>query len=749
MAGRIRFVCLLHSHQPVGNFDHVIEEAYKLSYLPYVEVFEQFPEIPLTNHFSGCLLEWLEHHHPEYFEKLNRHTHPSQAAGKPWEMEGGGFYEPIMTMLPERDRVGQTVLMSNYIEKHFGVRPRGLWLPERVWEPALVKDLADAGVKYLTLDDTHFKAAGLDERELVGGFITEDQGRIIQVYPASEKLRYLVPFATVHDCLQWLRSIVPADGERIVCYADDGEKFGVWPKTFQHVYNDGWLKNFLGALQHAQNEGWLICSTLSDAYDEVEPVGQVYLPENSYREMTEWALPSRRLLSYEHAIHDIQHDQHLAQDERIKSVLALVKGGNWRSFKTKYPEGNRMYAKMMEVSAKVAALPPKARLGDKARTHLYRGQCNCPYWHGVFGGMYLPHLRSAVYSELIRADILADESRSSSDGKEHMVTSSVQDFDFDGALEAKLSNRHFGLYFHPGRGGHLYEFDLRDIAFNVGDTFSRRFEAYHDKVARAVVGDGGQTASIHDLIKAKQPGLAELLNYDTYLRESLVDHLSSSALTVQNMLSGNPPSEPGFRQGDYELCLPRLKESGNAKKLDASLKKGGQGGTTVIDLIRRASWYGTELQITKHVVLGNKNSFEVEYTLEHCGGDEVEGFFGVEMNYSLLAGDAHDRYYYHERSENAGKLATAADFGMLSAIGLKDHWLNVALTLHSSQPANVVVSPVKTVSQSEGGFEAVYQSSCVLLQWPIKLKPAPRHGKGSGGQTFTVKLRQEYGRARA
>ena len=63
MAGRIRFVCLLHSHQPVGNFDNVIEEAFKLSYLPYVDVFEQFPQIPLTNHYSGCLLEWLETHH--------------------------------------------------------------------------------------------------------------------------------------------------------------------------------------------------------------------------------------------------------------------------------------------------------------------------------------------------------------------------------------------------------------------------------------------------------------------------------------------------------------------------------------------------------------------------------------------------------------------------------------------------------------------------------------------------------------
>ncbi|HYG75653.1 MAG TPA: alpha-amylase/4-alpha-glucanotransferase domain-containing protein, partial [Planctomycetota bacterium] len=392
MPGRIRFVCLLHSHQPVGNFDHVIEEAYVKSYLPYVEVFEQFPMVPLTNHYSGCLLEWLNQHHPEYLDRLAKNSTGEDTSRKKWEMIGGGFYEPIMTMLPSRDRIGQIKRMADFIEKRFGTRPRSLWLPERVWEPGLVRDLADAGVEYLTLDDSHFRAAGLEDYQLVGSFVTEDQGRVLRVYPASEKLRYIIPYAPVHEVIDWMRSQIPADGERVICYADDGEKFGVWPRTFEHVYRDGWLRNFLGALAHAQHEGWLVCSTLSEAYDEVDSVGQVCIPENSYREMTEWALPSKRLAAYEKAKHEVEHDATLKDDPRIKNLMSLIKGGNWRSFKIKYPEGGRIYAKMMEVSAKVDALSPKTKLAEKAHTHLYRGQCNCPYWHGVFGGMYLPHL---------------------------------------------------------------------------------------------------------------------------------------------------------------------------------------------------------------------------------------------------------------------------------------------------------------------------------------------------------------------
>lgn len=714
MPGRVRFVCILHSHQPVGNFDHVIEEAHQKSYLKYAEVFSQFPRIPLTNHFSGCLLEWLDEKHPEYLDRLRSLTEPRNGA-KAWEMIGGGYYEPIMTMLPARDRVGQIAMMQDYLESRFGTRPRGCWLTERVWEPALVSDLAEAGVEYLTLDDSHFRAAGLREDELTGSYITEDQGRTVRVYPASEKLRYIIPYAQVHEVLAYLRSLVPAEGERVACYADDGEKFGVWPNTYKHVYEDGWLWNFLAALDQAQNEGWLECCTLSDANDALLPAGRVYLPENSYREMTEWALPAVTLSAYEHAVHDVKHDP------RLKDILPLVKGGNWRSFRVKYEEGGRMYAKMMEVSAKVAGLSNKTKLAAKARQHLYRGQCNCPYWHGVFGGMYLPHLRSAIYRELIRAEKLADELDDTA------RAAGSADYDYDGQAEVKLSDEHIALYLHPSRGGHLYEFDLRDIAFNVGDTFSRRYEAYHDKVAQAVVGGGGGAQSIHDQVLAKEAGLIALLKYDAYLRESLVDHLSAERLTPEHFLSGQPPSDAGFRQGAYDAEL----EAGEGKA-----RKKARGAA--VTLIREGTWRGGQVSVGKRVLLGEKPGFVAAYRVENKHGAAVQGFFAVEMNYSLLAGDAHDRYYFLADADNAGRLAMVKDLGVQPLVGLKDHWLNVALTLKASVPAQVLVSPVKTVSQSEGGFESVYQSSSVVLQWALNLQP---------GESFEVELVQEVSKA--
>ena len=77
---------LIHAHQPVGNFDDVIERAYQRSYLPFVETLARHPSIHMGLHYSGVLLEWLEHARPEYFELLRTLVNRGQI-----EIVGGGF----------------------------------------------------------------------------------------------------------------------------------------------------------------------------------------------------------------------------------------------------------------------------------------------------------------------------------------------------------------------------------------------------------------------------------------------------------------------------------------------------------------------------------------------------------------------------------------------------------------------------------------------------------------------------------
>jgi hypothetical protein len=45
---RVSLCMVIHSHQPVGNFDHVIEEAYQKSYLPFLKVLSRHSHIRLS-----------------------------------------------------------------------------------------------------------------------------------------------------------------------------------------------------------------------------------------------------------------------------------------------------------------------------------------------------------------------------------------------------------------------------------------------------------------------------------------------------------------------------------------------------------------------------------------------------------------------------------------------------------------------------------------------------------------------------
>src|SRR4051794_24214597 len=96
----VRLILALHDHQPVGNFDGVFEAAYRDSYLPFLEVMEGYPEIPFVLHTSGPLMEWLVERHPDYVARVRAMVEVGRV-----EILGGGFHEPILTMIPHRDRV--------------------------------------------------------------------------------------------------------------------------------------------------------------------------------------------------------------------------------------------------------------------------------------------------------------------------------------------------------------------------------------------------------------------------------------------------------------------------------------------------------------------------------------------------------------------------------------------------------------------------------------------------------------------
>ena len=339
MLNRISLALVVHSHQPVGNFHHVFEEAYQKAYRPFVQTLLRHPRIRMGLHFSGCLLEWLEKHHSEFFESLKELVTAGQG-----ELMGGGFFEPVLSAIPDADKALQIAKLSDYLEEHFGARPQGAWLTERVWRQDLVRPLAEAGIHYVMLDDTHFLAAGVESAGLHGTYLTEELGVRIQLVPSLKKLRYTIPFRDVGETLDLLREGV-GQPNLLFAVGDDAEKFGIWPGTHDLCYTRGWLERFFQAIENAAD--WLETTTLSRYMTMQKPLGRVSLPNASYPEMMEWALPPRACEEFRQCLEETEH---MPSGERFRKFLL---GGTWQGFLSKYPESNQIHKLMLEVSRRL------------------------------------------------------------------------------------------------------------------------------------------------------------------------------------------------------------------------------------------------------------------------------------------------------------------------------------------------------------------------------------------------------------
>ena len=690
MTQPIRFCLVLHNHQPIGNFDGVFEQAYQDSYLPFLEVFEPYTELKISLHTSGPLMEWLDEHHGEYLDRLAALVEAGRV-----EILGGSFYEAILSMIPSRDRVGQISDYTRWLEKRLGGTVQGMWVAERVWEQPMTSDIADAGIKYTVLDDFHFKNAGLNEDELNGYFVTEDDGRTLNVFPGSERLRYLIPFGAPHETIDYLRDIAERHPGAVVTFGDDGEKFGTWPDTKKHVYDDGWLRRFFDGL--VENRDWINTTTLADAAQSTPPVGKIYLPDGSYREMTEWVLEADQQVEYENITREM-HD-----DPRWQRLVRFVRGGYWRNFKVKYPEANEMYARMLQVSRRLAQAEAGVASSDElewACRELYRGQCNCSYWHGAFGGIYLPHLRNAVYNHLIAADNLLDKI---ADKPATWVEATADDYNFDGRQEIRLANDRVLAFLAPLAGGHLYELDVRAVCHNLLATLTRRPEAYHRKVLAGANQDNANVASIHDRVVFKQEGLDQRLQYDSYPRKSLVDHFYDEDASLQAVTSGDAEERGDFRDGGFETKLRK-----GVDRIQALMSRDG-------------NVFGIPIKLTKGVTLSSgSNELEIAYLLENLPQDRTL-HFSVEFNLAGLPSGADDRFFYQgDHNNRLGQLGTHLDLIEAEDLGLVDQWLGIDVHWSANRATNVWTYPIETVSQSEGGFELVHQSVVVQPHWHVR-----------------------------
>ena len=697
---KFNLVLLIHGHQPVGNFDAIFEQTYQRSYLPFVDCLTRHPGVRMGLHYTGPLLEWFEQHHPEFLDKLRELVSRKQV-----DLVGGGFYEPILVSIPPEDQIEQIHRMRDYLDEKFGVKPAGAWLAERVWEPQVPSILASAGVHYTLVDDAHFLASGFELDQLHGDYVAEDRGKTVRVFPGLKALRYLLPFGSIDESLRFLGEAALRHPGGMAAMGDDCEKFGGWPSTYDHCYRDGWVDRFFSALESSHE--WLVATPPMEYLAAHAPLGRADLPTASYSEMMEWVLPTIARNQFQAATHEFGNRP---------EVMRFLRGGPWRAFFTKYAEANLLHKKMLRVSEQLHRLksprltPEKRAKLARARMHLLRAQCNDAYWHGVFGGLYAPHLRTEPWRELVRAETLAGEITPSRRGT---LRTERSDFDADGNDEIYVTSSRLAALVRPSDGGTLGALDCSTTSVTLINSLQRRVETYHSRLREASHGCSGRVASIHDQVRAKEQGLERFLQYDRWPRNAFRLLLFSAGKTFDDYREIRLDENAGLAGAAYTILESR--PSSVSLECVAPLVATPLGAASP-ELVRCSKTFS-------FVHAGDGYSVRCATHLNSENAIPYKGMVGVEIVLNFLAPDIADRYFETAAGRHPLRWAAAVATPEAAAACLRivDEWQNIAATIEAPSAAQVWVAPIETVSESEEGFERVYQGSQIMFLWPVDL----------------------------
>ncbi|MBE0491349.1 MAG: DUF1926 domain-containing protein [Sulfurospirillum sp.] len=646
MSQSVSFLFGIHMHQPVDNFSFCIKEAVQKSYLPFFETAAKYPAFKFAVHSSGWLLEQIETNYPDLFALMRKLTQEGSI-----EWFSAGFYEPVLSCIPSKDRRGQIKKLNTFLHSRFGVQAQGLWLSERVWESAIIPDLATCGIKYSVVDDYHFLSSSFANDKLDGYYLSEEGGDENALFPISKKLRYVLPFASVDKAIETILSYACADDAAAIFF-DDAEKFGLWPNTYDWVYNQGWLEQFIARVVSDER---ILSTHYGTFFQNHRPKGLAYLNNTSYIEMGEWSLAASKAKAFK------ELKQQVGEKYFEECGISFIKGGIWKNFFIKYAESNYLHKRMLNLSGK------QKLFSKQQKEHLYKLQTNDVFWHGVFGGIYLPNLRDNAYRYLLAIEKELDDAKMQ-----------VFDIDKDGYDELKIKTNDLSFVFSSRYGGQMMEFGSFETLFNWQNTMRRTQEIYH--LFDEKHDQKEEIDSIHDGVKMDEDLRSEL-RFDISPRYSFIDHFSDETITLVRL------SELDFREiGDFA---------------DQSF---------VLD--------GAKCSFSKKGFLqGNFESF-LQKTY-HCKGKslKLDIAFETAMQSTFFYTNELNLHFAHMQDIriNDQLLIDGLSLQACSEIRICDDFTQKMLVLKTQIPCDFNACIIHTIAKSERGFEKTPQHiACTL-----------------------------------
>ncbi len=643
---------------PYGTTDVEFENAYQSSYKPFLTALYKFPGFAATVHYSGILLSWLQKRHPEFLMLLNDMVKRGQI-----ELLGGAYYEPILPLIPSTDRSGQIELLTTYLRKRFGKRPRGFWVPELVWEPSLPSNLNNCGMEYTFLPDMVFADAGIPQGEHFTLYTTEDQGKSMIAFPVLTRLSPVADSRLDPDAyVKRLLSAAPASGEAVATILEEGESFGLWGDSHRRFYDSGWLESFFATTIGRKDD---ISTQLPKAIvSRLRHTPRCYFACSAADRMMRWWYSSQ------------EHDKETRRELR-KKASTLLPTGNFRQLLKRYPESNTLYSKMLHVNLLVNQIRGDRYRKKAAREEMWKGQSSHPYWHGKLDGIYRNTMRKAAYSALIEAEKIT---RERGIFKPYIGR---EDFDLDGLDELLFCGNTLNVYIHSV-GGAAFEIDYLPASWNYGDAMGRYEEPYHDTLVPA--GD-----------------------FDCHPRYAFQDVLTPGKLDMKTYIR-NRDGVCGFsRYGEYKL------EEYKRDHLDVALEIEGR---------IESGQSNAPVSIRKTYSLDD-NLLRVCYTLRNLSESEkIQVTFGSEINLSFASN--HEEFLQiraHTEKGEGVPLRDTCRTDSVKGFEARDLKNAVTVTVRLSRICELWSIPVEASWYSVKGMRNGYQCSSFVPCWRPEIEP--------------------------
>jgi hypothetical protein len=323
---------------------------------------------------------------------------------------------------------------------------------------------------------------------------------------------------------------------------------------------------------------------------------------------------------------------------------------------------------MLGLSERLHALPEEKRTLEML-DELYIAQANDAYWHGLFGGLYLPHLRRAVYGAIVKLESLLDKVLP-------RAAFICTDADSDGHDEIFLHNTMLQAVVKLDGSASIYELDSYQLHHNFGDTLRRQLEHYFRKIESSQATqshEGIGIVSAHDRVAFKHEITAKNLMADGYAQTLFRDFLLLD---------------------DEEVELAYELDETNAEGILFRTEFGGK-------------------IIHKRIIL-NANCLCVNYTFDSA----LQGGFLTRVALAMPSCNGYAGRYIQDEKILSG-FGSGLELNDMNGLVLDDCVLGGNVVLNNNHPIQLLGMPYFTVSQSEAGFEKIMQAVMLTLQWPL------------------------------